>query len=84
MAAAGVKGPEATPKGLWKGFGGGGHPGRHPAQFPAALVWVKERRMKFTSHLRELGVAANATPKMFRGQGAGPKSRGLRGWLGPS
>jgi hypothetical protein len=29
---------------------------------------LKEWRVKFAAHLRELGVAANATPRMFRGQ----------------
>jgi len=30
---------------------------------------LKEWRIKFAAHLRELGVAANATPRVFRGQG---------------
>jgi hypothetical protein len=29
---------------------------------------LKEWRMKFAAHLRELGVPANATPRLFRGQ----------------
>lgn len=33
---------------------------------------LKEWRVKFAAHLRELGVAANATPRMFRGQGVRP------------
>ena len=35
---------------------------------------LKEWRVKFAAQLRELGVAANATPRMFRGQEVGPKS----------
>ena len=33
---------------------------------------LKEWRVKFTDHLRELGVAANATPRMFRGSAERP------------
>jgi len=35
---------------------------------------LKEWRVKFAAHLRELGVAANATPKLFRGQQVRAKS----------
>ncbi len=35
---------------------------------------LKEWRVKFAAHLRELGVAANATPRMFRGQEVRSKS----------
>jgi len=35
---------------------------------------LKEWRVKFAAHLRELGVAANATPRMFRGQEERSKS----------
>jgi Relaxase/Mobilisation nuclease domain len=35
---------------------------------------LKEWRVKFAAHLRELGVAANATPKMFRRQSVPSKS----------
>ena len=33
---------------------------------------LKEWRLKFAAHLRELGVAANATPRLFRGQSLSP------------
>jgi hypothetical protein len=35
---------------------------------------LKEWRLKFAAHLREFGVAANATPRLFRGQEVGSKS----------
>lgn len=35
---------------------------------------LKEWRVKFAAHLRELGVSANATPRLFRGQEARSKS----------
>jgi hypothetical protein len=35
---------------------------------------LKEWRVKFAAHLRELGVEANATPRMFRGQGVNAQS----------
>jgi type IV secretory pathway VirD2 relaxase len=33
---------------------------------------LREWRVKFAAHLRELGVAANATPRRFRGQSLSP------------
>jgi len=35
---------------------------------------LREWRVKFAAHLRELGVAANATPRLYRGQEVRPKS----------
>jgi hypothetical protein len=41
---------------------------------------LREWRVKFAAHLRELGVAANATPRQFRGQSVSPTPLSIT-WL---